>query len=222
MDEEVNIRLAKASAAFDQLNRNVWNRRDISETTKIKVYRAVVLTTPLYGCETWTTYQRHIKKLNHFHTTCLQKTLGITWQEHILDTEVLTQAFLSSIYTIMMQSQLRWVGHVVCMKDHRLQKKQFHGELSQGKRSQRSQKKRFKDTLKVSMKPFGVTANCLEYLAQDIDKWREIIRREAKVCEARRNIATELRWKLRKGTISATVATIPCSQCPRLFRAQSH
>ncbi len=37
-----------------------------SEATKIKVYGAVTLTTYLYGCEMWTTYQWHIKKLNHF------------------------------------------------------------------------------------------------------------------------------------------------------------
>ena len=51
MNDEVNSRLAKASAAFGRLKRNVWNRRSISEVTKVKVYRAVVLTTLLYGCE---------------------------------------------------------------------------------------------------------------------------------------------------------------------------
>ena len=42
----------------------------------------------------------------------------------------------------------------------------------------------------------------------------------AKVCEVRRNAATELRRKLRKGTVtSATAAIIPCSHCPRPFCA---
>ena len=50
MNDEVNTRLAKASAAFCRLNRIEWNRRSISEATKIKVYRAVVLITLLSGC----------------------------------------------------------------------------------------------------------------------------------------------------------------------------
>ena len=54
IDDEVNVRLAKASAAFGRLYKNVWNRRGITTVTKIKVYRAIVLTTLLYGCETWT------------------------------------------------------------------------------------------------------------------------------------------------------------------------
>ena len=56
LDDEVNSRLAKASAAFGRLYKNVWDRRGITPETKIKVYRAVVLTTLLYGCEAWTVY----------------------------------------------------------------------------------------------------------------------------------------------------------------------
>ena len=162
----LNTRLTKACAAFGRHNRNVWNRRDILEATKIKAYWAVIITL-LYGCEMWTTYQRHIKKLNHFHMTCLRKTLSITCPKHIPNTEVLTWASLPNIYTILMQSQLCWAGHAVCMKDHCLPKKLLHGELSQGKHSQGGQKKYFKDTLKVSMKSFCIAPNCLEYLAQD-------------------------------------------------------
>ena len=132
MDDEVNTSLAKVSAAFDRLNRNVWNQRGISETIKIKMYWAVLL----YGCKMWTTNQWHIKKLNHFHTTCPRKILSITWQKHISDTEVLTRSFFPGIYTILMQSQLRWIGRLVNMKDHRLLRKLLNSELSQGKGSQ--------------------------------------------------------------------------------------
>ena len=183
MDDEVNTRLAKVSAAFGWLNWNVWNQRGISE-----VYRAVILTTLLYGWERWTTYQRHITKLNHFHMTCLRKILGITWQKHISDTEVLIRASLPSIYTILMQSQLCWASHVVLMKYLHLPKKLLYSKLSQCKRSQGSQKKYFKDTLNVS----SIALNCLEYLAQDRDKWCEVVKCGAKVYETRRNVATEL------------------------------
>ena len=83
-------------------------------------------------------------------------------------------------------------GSITDIKDHRLPKKLLYCELPQGKRSQGGQKRRFKDTLKVSMKSFGVASNCLEYLALDRDKWREAVKRGAKVCETLRNAATEL------------------------------
>lgn len=38
---------------------------------------AVVITTPLYVCKTWTVYARHAKRLNHFHMTCLRRLMNI-------------------------------------------------------------------------------------------------------------------------------------------------
>ena len=106
MDDEMNPRLAKVSTAFGQLNRNVWNHRGILEVAKINVYRAIILTTLVYGSKMWTTYQWHIKKLNHFQTTCLRRIRSIAQQKHIPNTEILSRASLPSIYTILMQSQL--------------------------------------------------------------------------------------------------------------------
>ena len=68
IDDEVNARIAKASTAFGQLNGSIWDRSGIRLDTKLKVYRSLVLPTLLYACETWTVYQRHAKRLNHFHT----------------------------------------------------------------------------------------------------------------------------------------------------------
>ena len=81
IDDEVNARIAKASAAFGRLRGSIWDRSGIRLDTKLKVYRSVVLPTLLYACETWTVYQRHAKRLNHFHTSCLRKLLKIKWQD---------------------------------------------------------------------------------------------------------------------------------------------
>ena len=63
IDEEVTTsRISKASAAFGRLRNNVWDWQGLSLSTKLKVYRVIVLSTLLYACETWTIYQRHAKK----------------------------------------------------------------------------------------------------------------------------------------------------------------
>ena len=54
IDIEVQNRISKASSAFGRLRKRVWDRRGIRTKTKLKVYRAVILTTLLYACETWT------------------------------------------------------------------------------------------------------------------------------------------------------------------------
>ena len=137
----------------------------------LKVYRSVVLPTLLYACETWTVYQRHAKRLNHFHTSCLRKLLKIKWQDRIPDTEVLKRAGMQSIHTLLKLAQLRWTGHITRMPDERLPKKILYGELQVGKRSHGGQKKRYKDTLKASLKDFNIPTESWEQIAQDRTKW---------------------------------------------------
>ena len=61
IDDDVNARIAKTSVAFGWLRGSVWDRNRIRLDTKLKVYKAVVLPTLLYACQTWTIYQRHAK-----------------------------------------------------------------------------------------------------------------------------------------------------------------
>ncbi|XP_068927878.1 ATP-binding cassette sub-family G member 8 [Petaurus breviceps papuanus] len=51
---EIDTCIASASSVFERLQRKVRERRGIKLTTKLKVYRAVELTSLLYARETWT------------------------------------------------------------------------------------------------------------------------------------------------------------------------
>ena len=106
IDDKVNTRIAKASAAFGALRESIWDRSGIRLDTKLKVYKSVMLPTLLYACETWTVYQRHAKTLNNFHTSCLRKLLKIKWQDRIPDTEVLKKAGMQSVHTLLKLAQL--------------------------------------------------------------------------------------------------------------------
>ena len=43
IDNEVDAHIARASSVFGRLQRKVWERRGIGLTTKLKVYRAIML-----------------------------------------------------------------------------------------------------------------------------------------------------------------------------------
>ena len=64
-------------------------------------------------------------------------------------------------------AQLKWTGHVTRMPDERLPKKILYGELQVGKRSHSGQKKRYKDTLKASLKDYKIPTESWEQIAQD-------------------------------------------------------
>jgi hypothetical protein len=154
IDDKVDLRISKASQSFGRLRKTVWHHRGLKMQTKPQVYKAVILTILLYACETWTIYQRHAKKLSRFHLNCLRKILQIRWQDKIPDTDVLCRAKLPNIHTMLKSSQLRWAGHVARMEGTRLPKILLYGELSTGKRARDGPKKRYKDSLKISLKDY--------------------------------------------------------------------
>ena len=93
---------------------------------------------------------------------------------------------MQSVHTLLKLAQLRWTGHVTKMPNEHLPKKIFYGELQAGKRSYGGQKKRYKDTLKASLKDFNLPSESWEQIAQDRTKWRGLIRRGAGEYEGKR------------------------------------
>ena len=113
------------------------------------------------------------------------------------------------------------------MPDERLPKNILYGELQVGKRSHGGQKKRYKDTLKVSLKDFNIPTESWEQIAQDRRKWRGLIRRGAGAgeYEAKRISETELKRAQRKARAKASPtelssSDLSCSICNRQFRAK--
>ena len=225
IDDEVNARIAKSSAVFGRLRGSVWDRSGIKLDTKLKVYKAVVLLTLLYACETWTVYQRHAKRLNNFHTSCLRKFLKIKRQDRIPDKEVLKRTGMQRVHTLLKLAQLRWTDHVTRMPEERLPKKILYGELEMGKRSHGGQKTRYKDNLKASLKDFNIPTESWEQIAQDRAKWWSLIRRGASEYAAKRISEAEQTRAQRKARAKASPTELSCSDlccsiCNRQFRAR--
>ena len=149
IEDETDARIAKASVAFGRLRSSVWECKGVSLAMKLSVYYAIILTTLLYASETWTVYQRHTKKLSRFHLNCLRKLLKVKWQDKVPNTDILEQTGMSSVFTMLRKSQLRWAGHVTRMSDERLPKRLLYRELQAGvpvMSCHGGQKKCFKDT----------------------------------------------------------------------------
>ena len=93
-----DVKIGKASSAMSRLTNRVRENGALTENTRFQVYKACVLSVLLYGGETWTIYAKQELRLNTFLLRCLGRILGITWQDHIPNTEVLKR-------------RLRWLGH---------------------------------------------------------------------------------------------------------------
>ena len=198
IDDEIKNRIAKASSAFGKLRKKVWERRGISQSTRVKVYKTVVFTTLLYGCEAWTVYRRHEKQLQQFHTRCLRRIFTIRWNDFVPDTEVLERANLPSVITMMHKAQIQWAGPVARMADSRIPKQLFYGQLKKGQRKIGAPRKRYKDYFKSNLKDFNIDVTAWEKAASNRPAWCRLISNGALLSEKNRLNAAKLKRIKRK------------------------
>ena len=223
-DWEVDNRLAKSNNAFGRLFNRVWKNNHLKKSTKISVYRAVLLTTLLYVSESWVTYRHHLRLLECFHQRCLRIILNIHWSDYVSNVEVLEQAVITSIKAILLKSHLRWAGHVSRMDDHQLPKIALYGEHSTGYCNRGAPKKRYKDSRRSLLMPATLTIDN-DLLSADRVTWRHIIHLAVSSFEDSRKNNLRKKRRRRKNREASTTTTVPgvtfdCSRCDRtcLFR----
>ena len=93
------------------------------------IFRSVVLTILLFGCETWAALDSHIQRLEVIQTNCLRFLCGFTWRDHQSNETVRHSCKLPLIAGEVRSRHLRWLGHVARMSDDRQPVQVLFGEL---------------------------------------------------------------------------------------------
>ncbi len=120
LDAEINHRIASAGIAWHQLKSGkVWSSKYVTLARKVLIFRSLVLTILLYGCETLPALDSHIQQLEVFQMNCLRFLCGFTWRDHKSNVIVRHICNLPSFAGEVRFRRLRWLGHVACMSNDR-------------------------------------------------------------------------------------------------------
>ena len=164
IDDEIQRRMAKASASFGRLHQRLWNNQHVSMHVKGKIYRAIVLSTLLYGAEAWTVYRRQVKKLHAFMMRHLRSIMRITWMDKVTNKDILERTGLPSMEDLLIRKNL------MRMSPDRLPKNVLYFRLSSGHRKRGRRRLRFKDTIKRNLKLRDIKTDTWTSLSQQRDK----------------------------------------------------
>ena len=114
--KEICIRLATATSVMVKLEK-IWRSKEIVFKIKCKLYKSLVLSTLLYGCETWTLYQESKKRISAFETKAFRRLLQISYREH--KTNLFVRAEIekrighnTALLDIVLQRKLSFYGHI--------------------------------------------------------------------------------------------------------------
>ena len=99
----------------------------------------------------------------------LRRILSISWTDKVSNNEVLERADIPSMFTLLRQRRLRWLGHVHKMEDGRIPKDRYllYCELEFGSRPVGRPKLCFKDLCKRDMLATGLPTGNWESHAAD-------------------------------------------------------
>lgn len=176
MRVEVNHRLSSAAFAFQKLKRlNVWNDPFIRRGIKSILYKVIVQSTLLFGCETWALPEAELSRLEVFQMRCLRTICSLSIIDRIPNEEILQRCSVSGISDIIKYRRLRWLGHVARMDNNRLPKMMMFSTLEGDGRRGRPVKS-WNDYVRHDLETLGISLTWWRK-SQDRPGWKAIIQK---------------------------------------------
>ena len=168
---EIRTRIAVATAAMAKLSR-IW-KSSISFYTKFLLYKSLVLSIFLYGCESWTLLADTEKRIESFELKCWRKLLRITYldrktNDYVRSTVELYIGPQEPLLATVKRRKLTFFGHTT--RHDSLCKTIMQGTIEGGRRRGR-QRKNWTDNIKSWT---GLSTPELLAAASDRDAWRKL------------------------------------------------
>ena len=145
-----------------------------------KIYRTIIVSVVLYGCETWSLKLREERRLNVFENRVLRREFGpkrneITGDWRKLHNEELNDLYSSpNIVRVIKSRGMIWEGHVARMGESRVLYRVLVGK-HEGKKPLGRPRRRWEDNIKMGLQELGCGGMDWIELVQDRERWWEFV-----------------------------------------------
>jgi len=156
-----------------------FQSRHVKRDAKRAVYKRLILSICLYGCESWCLKETLYTDLRQFHARCVRTmsrtNLHHTWTHRISTKNLEKELGLDSMNTYIARRQLRWLGHVSRMPFDRLPRRMLSSWFP-APRCTGATKMTYGRTMKKAMATFDINPQNWYELAADREKWHAMIK----------------------------------------------
>ena len=142
---------------------------------KSRVYKTVVRPVLLYGTETWAVKSEQLRKLEVMEMKCLRRVVGCTLWDRRRNEDIRAEAKVAPIAEKVVESRLRWFGHV-CRKPEEDLVKQIWERKEEGKRRRGRPAKRWMDCVREDLRQPGMTVEEGRRVALNRERGRQLTR----------------------------------------------
>ena len=150
-EQDIRRRINLTTGVASSLH-TVWNERDISLKTKVRVYETLVLSVLLYNAETWTMKAADDSRVRAFEMSVLRRICGVSlrdkWRNSDIKAHLETE---SDVVEKIRRRRLSYFGHVNRMKPDRIPLRMLNSRLH-GYRPRGRPRRKWLDTIEEDCK----------------------------------------------------------------------
>lgn len=181
MDHEITERLGAGNKCFYSLL-DIFKRRQISRTTKLRIYNSIVRPVVTYGCETWSLTEAQTRKLCVFERMVLRRIVGPKFDDQTGEwrryhnVELRETTGQSVITDFIRHQRLKWAGHAARMSMDRVPRKVIGNNITAGHRPVGRPRKDWTRGIREDVAKCGGEATEWMEIAQHREEWRGLTR----------------------------------------------
>lgn len=165
--KEINRRILNGWKKYWSL-KEVLKSKELSMSTKRKVFNTCVLPVITYGCETWSLTKHHREKLERCQRAMERSMTGIRKQDRVRSSTIRQKTKIVDILTRIDQQKWRWTGHMMRDPQNKWSTVVSDWYPRDGKRNRGRQQMRWEDDLRLT------AGNKWRRVARDRTQWKKL------------------------------------------------
>ena len=93
---------------------SIFNSRDITLPTKVRLVKGMVFPVVMYGCESWTVKKAERQRIDAFELWCWRRLLRVPWTARRSKQSILKEINPGiSLEGMMLKLKLQYFGHLM-------------------------------------------------------------------------------------------------------------
>uniref|UniRef100_A0A146KQ35 RNA-directed DNA polymerase from mobile element jockey n=1 Tax=Lygus hesperus TaxID=30085 RepID=A0A146KQ35_LYGHE len=171
LTNEINARVAAAGKLYQAVNSKFLRKREVTDRTKVSVYKSTYVPILTHSCESWATTSKTESRIQAAEMRYLRRVVGATRRDRIRNTTIRSSLNLEPLSGRVRRHQLSWFGHVQRMPEARYPRMALEAR-SEGSRPRGRRRITWADNIQTSLNQGRCTWRAASKKAQDRKEWQ--------------------------------------------------